>query len=97
MSHPFQTASDVRKQGMMPGEMHKGFPKQAEEPERPAEPKASSTAWYRGWEISFNEEAEKWTRTGWQAYKGGCDLDAPQVDAKTFSDCLDAIDETEDA
>lgn len=63
---------------------------------RPAQPAKDRVAWYRGWEAGYDQEAGFWTSSGWRAYKGGCDIDAPHVDAKTWSELLDAIDEEED-
>lgn len=63
---------------------------------RPAEPAHSQVAWYRGWEIGWNDMAAKWAGTGWDAYKGGCDLGAPRITTADFPDCLDEIDDYED-
>ena len=63
---------------------------------RPPQPFAEAAVWYRGWEVGYDLEADKWTSHGWRAYKGGCDLDAPHVDADTYEGVLDAIDEEED-
>jgi len=63
---------------------------------RPAEPEIGHDVWYRGWECSFYDDAEFWTGRGWQAYKGGADIDAPNVNARTFSDLLDEIDDAEE-
>lgn len=65
-------------------------------PMRPAEPAATHHVWYRGWEIGYDHDAAYWGGTGWRAYKGGCDLDAPEVMAATYAACLDEIDEAED-
>lgn len=64
--------------------------------ERPPEPKCLASAWYRGWECAYYHEPASWGFDGWYAYKGGCDLDAPQVTAATYSGLLDAIDDEED-
>lgn len=64
--------------------------------ERPAEPFGEQVAWYRGWEAGYEFQLEYWTGEGYRAYKGGCDLDAPNVTADTWSELLDAIDEEED-
>lgn len=61
----------------------------------PVEPEIGHTVWYRGWEISFYDDAEFWTGNGWQAYKGGADLDAPNVSASTFTDLIEEIDAEE--
>lgn len=64
--------------------------------DRPAEPSHDKDVSYRGWEIGWNDMAAKWTGTGWDAYKGGCDLGAPRITTADFSDCLDEIDDYED-
>lgn len=64
--------------------------------ERPAEPTHDKDAWYRGWEIGWNDMSAKWAGAGWDAYKGGCDLGAPRITTAGFSDCLDEIDDYED-
>ncbi|EQA97251.1 hypothetical protein [Sphingobium sp. HDIP04] len=82
MTHPTDTAkSDELKAG---GEG------------RPIEPNHASSAWYRGWEIGWNDMAAKWAGTGWDAYKGGCDLGAPRIQTSEWQDCLDEIDDYED-
>lgn len=63
---------------------------------RPAEPTLTNHVWYRGWEVGFSHDSAYWCGEGWIAYKGGCDLDAPEVRAKTYAGCLDEIDEQED-
>ncbi len=64
--------------------------------ERPIEPKgAVISVWYRGWEVGYDDMAGQWSSEGWRAYKGGCDLDAPQVSAATYDGVLDAIDDEE--
>ena len=63
---------------------------------RPAEPAHSQVIRYRGWEIGWNDMAAKWAGTGWDAYKGGCDLGAPRITTADFPDCLDEIDDYED-
>ena len=63
---------------------------------RPEQPDHKTTVWYRGWEISWNEMAYFWARAGWDAYKGGCDLDAPQIQSAIFTDLLDEIDAAEE-
>ena len=62
---------------------------------RPAEPTRNATITYRGWECAFYDDAEFWTGHGWQAYKGGADLDAPNVNARTWAGLLDEIDAQE--
>ena len=62
---------------------------------RPEQPDHKTTIWYRGWEISWNRDADFWLRQGWDAYKGGCDLDAPNIRAGKFADLLDEIDDAE--
>jgi len=63
---------------------------------RPAEPEGEANVWYRGWEVGYQRESALWTGRGWQCYKGGVDLGAPNVDGVTYADALDAIDEAED-
>lgn len=63
--------------------------------ERPPEPDTEGDIWYRGWEAGFDDMAHHYTSEGWRAYKGGCDLDAPQLSSKTWAGLLDAIDEAE--
>lgn len=65
-------------------------------PERPAEPESDKAIFYRGWEAGYSFEAAKWTKEGYIAYKGGCDIDAPSVTASTWEGILDAIDDEED-
>lgn len=67
---------------------------------RPAEPEGDATyggsnVRYRGWECAFYSDAEFWTGHGWQAYKGGPDIDAPNVSGLTFQELLDEIDDQE--
>ena len=64
--------------------------------ERPAQPDYGKEAWYRGWEAGQDDMAMRYTDESWIAYKGGRDLDAPQIAAKSWADLLDAIDEEED-
>jgi hypothetical protein len=66
---------------------------------RPSEPTGNETVDYRGWEVSYDGDGAYTAVFGdgrWTAYKGGCDLGAPCVDAPTFVGCLDEIDEQED-
>lgn len=63
---------------------------------RPEHPGYKDHAWYRGWEIGWSHESYYWADEGWIAYKGGCDLDAPELRCKTFADMLDLIDDEED-
>jgi hypothetical protein len=66
---------------------------------RPPEPSTSPdihTVWYRDWECGFDEMSDRWAGEGWRAYKGGADLDAPTVSAKSWDALLDAIDDEED-
>lgn len=63
---------------------------------RPAEPKGTDSAWYRGWECGFEPDRHNWCGDGWVGYKGGCDLDAPQTSGKTWDALLDEIDAEED-
>lgn len=64
--------------------------------QRPAEPHGEDVVWYRGWEAGWEQMLEFFTGEGFRAYKGGCDLGAPNVSAGTWSGLLDAIDEEED-
>lgn len=64
--------------------------------ERPAQPHPEATVWYLGWEIGWNDMAYRWANTGWDAYKGGCDPDAPRIQCDTFTDCLDEIEDYEE-
>jgi len=63
---------------------------------KPTEPAGNSSAWYRGWEISFDDQAAAWVGEGWRAYKGGCDIGASQLSAQTFNLIVTAIDDEED-
>ena len=60
--------------------------------ERPVEPTDDALVWYRGWEVGYGIVGALWSGEAWQAYQGGCDLDAATVSGRTFDDCLDAID-----
>lgn len=62
----------------------------------PDEPSAIESVWYRGWECGWNDTANAYTGEGWEAYKGGCDLDAPRINTKTWEALIDAIDEAEE-
>lgn len=64
---------------------------------RPPEPKGDAVVYYRGWECAFYSDAEFWSGNGWQAYKGGADIGAPNVNASSFTALLDEIDEEEEA
>jgi len=64
--------------------------------ERPTQPDATGTAWYRGWECGFDADAAYWGAEGWRAYKGGADLDAPPTSARSFAGLLDEIDYAEE-
>ena len=63
---------------------------------RPPQPEGEDCVWYRGWEVGYGHDAVVWSKYGWMAYKGGCDLDAPSVCSTTYEGCLDAIDDEED-
>lgn len=63
---------------------------------RPAEPYGDKCVWYRGWELGYSFESEYWGGEGWIAYKGGCDLGAPEIRAGRYVLALDAIDDEED-
>lgn len=65
--------------------------------ERPPEPDRDEGVDYRGWECLYNHEARFWTGEGWEAYRGGCDLEARRVTAYRWDQLLDEIDEEEDA
>lgn len=62
---------------------------------RPSEPEIGHTAWYLGWEISYDVEASLWGAEGWRAYKGGPDLDAPHTSARTFPELIEEIEAEE--
>ncbi len=64
--------------------------------ERPAQPACDETIWYRGWEIGWNADAHLWLGDGWDAYKGGCDIDTPRITSSDFADCINEIDNWED-
>jgi hypothetical protein len=64
---------------------------------RPTEPPHGEDVWYRGWECGYDATAAFWGAEPWRAYKGGCDLDAPQTSGRTWSDLLDEIDAEEAA
>jgi hypothetical protein len=64
--------------------------------QRPSEPTGNNVVWYRGWEVGFDQMAHDYAKSGWRAYKGGVDMDAPIVDASTYEGCLDEVDEAED-
>lgn len=64
--------------------------------ERPCKPTKGKTVWYRGWQCRWYDDAEFWTGKGWQAYKGGADIGAPNCNGKTFDELLDEIDDAED-
>jgi hypothetical protein len=63
---------------------------------RPDEPAWNEQVWYRDWECGFDEMSDRYANEGWVAYKGGADLDAPRVSAKSWDALLDAIDDEED-
>lgn len=62
---------------------------------RPNEPADGQYVWHRGWEIGFYDDAEFWTGNGWQAYKGGADIGAPNLSACTFEDLIEEIEAEE--
>lgn len=62
----------------------------------PPEPVAGQLACYRGWEVGYDPDAEYWGGIGWRGYRGGCDLDAPEVMAATFAQCLAEVDAAEE-
>jgi hypothetical protein len=61
----------------------------------PTEPRKGQYVWHLGWEIGFHEDAEFWTGNGWQAYKGGADIGAPNLNAKTFAELIEEIEAEE--
>lgn len=63
--------------------------------ERPPEPTGTDSVWYCDWECGYDDEAAKWVPEPWRAYRGGCDLDAPQISAKSWTGLLDEIDAEE--
>lgn len=64
--------------------------------QRPSEPQGDAVVWYRGWEAGYEGNRACWTGEGYTAYKGGCDLDAPQAHSSTWAGLLEAIDDEED-
>lgn len=63
---------------------------------RIGEPPSGTDVWYRGWECGWDATAASYGAEGWRAYKGGCDLDAPQAGGRTWAELLDDIDDAED-
>jgi hypothetical protein len=63
---------------------------------RPDHPGYKDHVRYRGWKIGWSHESYYWADEGWVAYKGGCDLGAPELRCATFGGMLDAIDDEED-
>ncbi|MEB3067278.1 hypothetical protein, partial [Parvimonas micra] len=61
----------------------------------PAEPGLHETVDYRGWECSWDATADAWGANGWRAYKGGADIGAPELNAKTWLELMRLIDEEE--
>lgn len=66
-------------------------------PVTPAEPEIGHTVWHLGWEIFFHDDAEFWTGNGWQAYKGGADIGAPNLSARTFPALIAEIQAEEES
>lgn len=62
---------------------------------RPAKPAWDHSAWYLGWEAGEDDMASRYTDECWIAYKGGCDLDAPTLRAKSWDELLDLIEDEE--
>lgn len=62
----------------------------------PPEPAPGESVVYRGWKAALDYDAQFWTQMGWRAYRGGVDLDAPEVSANTWIALLDEIDAVED-
>lgn len=63
--------------------------------QRPTEPEKGEDVWYRGWECGWDGMASRYDCEPWSAYKGGADLDAPHIMARTWEALLDAIDAEE--
>lgn len=59
------------------------------------EPPKGRRVWYRGWECYYGYGSVAWTGMGWVACLGGEDLDAVTVDARTWEELLDEIDDHE--
>jgi hypothetical protein len=78
------------------GDMSRGLPRQPDEPVRPEMPEGETDVWYRGWEVGWDQAREHWTGAGYVAYKGGCDLGAPELTSGSWAGILDAIDDEED-
>lgn len=57
------------------------------------EPPKGRRVWYRGWECYYGYGSVAWTGMGWVACLGGEDLDSITVDARTWEDLLDEIDD----
>ena len=64
--------------------------------ERPKTPDGEDVVRYRDWEAGWDQLREFYTGQGYTAYKGGCDLDAPNVSAGTWEKLLDTINDEED-
>lgn len=62
---------------------------------RPQMPIGEADVWYRGWEVGWDQQREFYSGEGYVAYKGGCDLDAPQLTSGSWVGILDAIDDEE--
>lgn len=63
--------------------------------QKPPEAKFGEDVWYRGWEAGQDDMAMKYTEESWIAYKGGCDLGAPKIRAKSWAELLEMIDDEE--
>ncbi len=63
---------------------------------KPPEPTWDNSAWYRGWEAGQDDMAMRYTDESYVAFKGGADLDAPQLCAKSWNELLELIDDAED-
>ena len=60
--------------------------------QRPDAPTDGRCLWYRGWECCPDGEGRPGQVAGWVAYFGGADADCITVDARTWAELLDEID-----
>jgi len=60
---------------------------------RPEAPTDGRCVWYRGWECCPDGEGRPGQVSGWHACLGGADADCTSVDALTWSELLDEIDD----
>ena len=61
--------------------------------QRPEAPKDGRCVWYRGWECRPDGEGRPGQIAGWYACLGGADADCISVDARTWEELLDEIDD----